>query len=114
MLFVQQLLQMVCRVVAFAVERAPETAGLHAYGGVGAGRAFVGVRFASNQVALDIEVADLTGSPAQLFEQIECVLPLLRVGGEIGKHGEQLKLGFDAPGRGAQIVDCPLERPGQA
>ena len=108
MLFVQQLLQVVCRVVAFAVERAPETAGLHAYGGVGAGRAFVGVRFAANQVALDIEIANLRGGPAQLLEQAEGVLPLLLVRREIRKHGEQLKLGFDAAGRGAQIVDCPL------
>src|ERR1039458_1245247 len=114
MLFVQQLLQMACRVVAVAVEGATETAGLHANGGVGAGSAFVGVGFAPNQVALDIEVAHLAGGPAQLLEQAKDKLALLLVRGEIRKHGEQLKLGFDAAGCGAQIVDCPLRRLGQA
>ena len=78
------------------------------------GSAFIGVRFAANQVALDIEIAHLAGSPAQLLQQAEDKLALLRVRGEIRKHGEQLKLGFDAARRGAQIVDCPLERLGQA
>jgi hypothetical protein len=105
---------MVRRVVAVAVEGSTETAGLHANGRVGAGSGFVGVGFAPNQVALDIEVAHLAGGPAQLLEQAKGMLALLRVQGEIRKHGEQLKLGLDAARRGAQIVDCPLQRLGQA
>src|ERR1035441_8375947 len=107
---------MVCRVVAVAVERSTETAGLHANGGVGARSALVGVGFAADQVALDIKVAHLASGPAQLLEQAKDKLALLLVWRKIRKrkHGEQFKLGFDTARRGAQIVDCPLQRLGQA
>jgi hypothetical protein len=107
---------MVCRVVAVAIEGATQTAGLHANCGVGARSALVGVGFAANQVTLDIEVAYLAGGPAQLLEQAKDKLALLLVWREIRKrkHGEQLKLGFDPARRSAQIVDCSLQRLGQA
>jgi hypothetical protein len=57
--------------------------------------------FGADKIALDIDVADPASGAADLLQQVERADLLRLVRRKIGKHGKQLKLGFDAAGGGA-------------
>jgi len=99
--------------VAGALEAAAETAAFATQSLVRGWRCGGG-GLGANEIALDIDVADLAGSLAQAFEQAESFALLLVVLGKAGEHGEQGELGLDAAGRGAEAMDGLRVRVGQA
>ena len=111
-LLVEDLEQVLCLFVAPALQVAAESVGLAVQRVVGGQRPASG--FGSNQVALDIDVADLAGSVAEALEQAESFARLLVVQGNAGEQGDQDELGLDAAGRGAEAMDGFGPRVGQA
>ena len=87
--------------VACALESTAEAAGLAAQPAVGRWRSAGGRGFRADEIALDIDVADLASSLTKPLEQAQGFVFLLGVRRKAGEHGEQSELGFDAAGRSA-------------
>ena len=63
---------------------------------------------------LYVEVADVAGDLAELLEEFANFVCGLFVLGQIGDEREELELGFDAAGGGAEAVDGVLLRVGES
>jgi hypothetical protein len=98
---------------AGALEVTAEAAGFAAEGVVGRCRRVGGRGFGADEIALDVDVADLAGSLAQALEQAESSALLLVMRRKAGEHREQDELGLDAAGRGAEAMDGFRVRVGQ-
>jgi hypothetical protein len=104
-LLIENLEQVFRFFIARALEVAAETAGVAAQSAVRGRRDVGGGSFGANEVALDIDVADLAGGLAQALEQAEGCTLLLVVRGKAGEQGEQDELGLNAAGGGAKAMD---------
>ena len=115
-LLAEQPQQMVCCFLSLAFERTTEPARLAAQFNIRVRYAIdlTSCDFVADQIALDIDVAELAGSLAKLLQQADRIAGLKLVRRKLGKHGEQFELGLNATGGRAQAMDRNLSRPGEA
>ena len=97
---------MIGLVVAFAFKTAAKLADLFLEGWAGV----FGFRLLGDEIALDVEVANLSSGVAKVFQQGESFIAWPGSELDLGEDGEELQLGLNASSGGAEMMDHLLAR----